>query len=398
MTAATLDTPLRPGGPADAVAGVVPATVAAPAMVEQVRGLVREASGPVVARGGGSKLAWGAPPERVGLLLDLHALNGVLEHNPGDLVVRAQAGMALAALQAQLAAHGQQLGLDPPEPAATLGGIVATNASGPRRLRYGTVRDLLIGITVVLADGTLASSGGKVVKNVAGYDLAKLYTGSYGTLGVVVETVWRLHPLPAHRRVVTGPYSDTAVPALRTSGLVPAAVELAVPRDRSTVTVAVLFEGSEASVAGQAERAVRLLGGSEVGTELPAGFGERPWEAGEVGLRLAFAPAAVSRVLGALDRIGYAHRLPPEVRGHALSGVLYVGWEATGAVPAALERLRAAIAPYDGTAVVLHAPLDVRAAVDVWGPVGSSLGLMRRVKERLDPDRRLSPGRFVGGI
>jgi glycolate oxidase FAD binding subunit len=155
----------------------------------------------------------------------------VVEHTAGDLVVVAEAGVRLSVLQERLVSAGQWLALDPPEEGATLGGVVSANASGPRRLRYGTVRDLLIGITVVLADATLAHAGGKVVKNVAGYDLGKLYTGAHGSLGLVVSTTWRLHPLPAARRVVT-----VDLPDLRDAGplalrltrsiLTPTAVEL----------------------------------------------------------------------------------------------------------------------------------------------------------------------------
>ena len=190
---------------ADAVDGVQPRFLAEPGSVEEVAEVLRAADAAglrTVARGGGTKLGWGNPPDGVELVLSTARLGRVLEHAAGDLVTRVQAGVRLADLQAELAPAGQLLGLDPPEAEATVGGIVAANASGPRRLRYGTVRDLLIGVTVVLADGTVAHAGGKVVKNVAGYDLGKLYTGSLGTLGVVVEAIFRLHPVPAAAAVV----------------------------------------------------------------------------------------------------------------------------------------------------------------------------------------------------
>jgi glycolate oxidase FAD binding subunit len=196
MTAVT-DT-RRAGGPDDAVGGVVPREVVRPTTVDQVAEVLRTAAADgrtVVPVGGRSKLTWAAPPESCDLLLDLTGLDRVVEHVAGDLTVVAEAGVRLADLQAQVGRAGQLLGLDPPEEGATLGGVVSANASGPRRLRYGTTRDLLIGIAVVLADGTVAHAGGKVVKNVAGYDLGKLFTGAHGTLGVVVSTTWRLHPV-----------------------------------------------------------------------------------------------------------------------------------------------------------------------------------------------------------
>ncbi|MDP9459467.1 MAG: FAD-binding oxidoreductase, partial [Actinomycetota bacterium] len=294
----------------------------------------------------------------------------------------------------QVGQAGQMLGLDPPEEGATLGGVVSANASGPRRLQYGTVRDLLIGTTVVLADGTVAHAGGKVVKNVAGYDLGKLYTGAHGTLGVLVSTTWRLHPVPPARRVVTLELTDAAdagplAIALNRSTLTPSAIELIGTAGGSTRLV-VLFESIAESVADQARSAISLLGGGTESEDLPPDFGRRPGGADDVLLRLAFVPAALSSVLAAL---------PAEatVSASAGTGVAYAAVPAAGAAEL-LPGLRAAMAPHDGTAVLLHAPEGVRSQLDHWGPVGDALGLMRRVKERFDPERRMSPGRFVGGL
>ena len=395
MTAATETR--RAGGPDDAVGGVVPREVVRPTTVDQVAEVLTAAAADgrtVVPVGGRSKQTWAAPPESCDLLLDLTGLDRVVEHVAGDLTVVAEAGVPLAELQAQVGRAGQLLGLDPPEDGATLGGVVSANASGPRRLRYGTTRDLLIGITVVLADGTVAHAGGKVVKNVAGYDLGKLFTGAHGTLGVVVSTTWRLHPVPPARRVVTLELPDAAAAgplsvALARSTLTPSAVELIAGAD-GTARLVVLFESIAESVAGQATAAVALLGGGEESEDLPEDFGRRPGGADDVLLRLAYAPASLSAVLEALPA-GTA------VTAHAATGVSYAAVPA-GEAAEALPRLRAAIAPHDGTAVVLRAPDAVRERLDHWGPVGDSLDLMRRVKERFDPERRMSPGRFVGGL
>ncbi|MFI6350118.1 FAD-binding oxidoreductase [Streptomyces sp. NPDC050560] len=367
------------------VAGVVAGAVATPASVAETAEVLRSSTGSVVPVGAGTKTGWAAPPASCDLLLRTTGLDRVVEHAPGDLVVVAEAGVRLDALRDRLAEHGQQLALDPPEPGATLGGVVGANASGPRRLRYGTVRDLLIGVTVVLADGTVARSGGKVVKNVAGYDLGKLYTGAHGSLGVVVSTAWRLHPLPPAARTVLVPVRDTAhagrlAAELARSPLTPAAAELRWGGELGEgAEFAVLFESTEASVRAQARAAVALLGGAAAKAP-PAWFGARP-EGGLV-LRLAYEPAALTAVLDALPDGSHGN-------AHACTGVGYA------AVPrdCDLAALRAALAPYDGSAVVVAG-----TGVDHWGPPGGAFGLMTRVKDQFDPGRRLSPGRLLGGL
>ena len=393
----TMTTARRPGGPDDAVGGVVPREVVRPTTVEEVAEVLRAAHGDglsVVPVGGGTKTSWAAPPTSCDLLLDTTGLDRVVEHVAGDLVVVAEAGVRLADLQSSLAEHGQLLGLDPPEQGATLGGVVSANASGPRRLAYGTVRDLLIGTTVVLADGTVAKAGGKVVKNVAGYDLGKLYTGAHGSLGVVVSTTWRLHPLPPARRVVVVDLADGAQAgqmaiALNRSTLTPSAVEL-VGTASGPGQLVVVFESIAESVAAQADAARDLLGGGTSADDVPDGFGARPGGPADVVLRIAHVPTGLQTALAALPA---GTRLSASVA----TGVTYAAVAADQA-PAVLPRLREALRPVDGTAVVLRAPDDLRGALDHWGPVGDSLDLMRKVKARFDPEGRMSPGRFVGGL
>ena len=358
-----------------------------PDSVEDLARAVRDtAPRPLLARGAGTKLGWANLREDVDIELDVRRLDGIVAYNPGDLVVTAEAGMTLEGLQRRLAEQGQWLALDPPEPRATLGGIVAADASGPRRHRYGTARDLLIGVTVVLADGTIARAGGNVVKNVAGYDLMKLYTGSLGTLGVVVETTWRLHPRPPARQVVTfAAYDGQLLQRLLRSPLTPTAIEVMDER------LVVVFESIEPSVLAQADAAAALGGAVEVGEDLPAGFGERPWRPGTVGLKVAYELAALDPVLDALRRLG-----PVTARGRAGVGVLEVALPAVD--PGGLDGLRREVAACDGTVVVREAPAELRREIDVWGPVGDALALMRRVKDQFDPQHRLAPGRFVGGI
>ena len=202
--AARLSPANTPAGPKDTVDGVPASYVAQPSSVIELVEVIRDAAErdqTVVARGGGTKLDWGRPPPKVDLLVDLLQMDRVLEHAAGDLIVRTEPGVRLSELQALLARSGQRLALDEVVPGSTVGGLVATGLCGPLRLGYGCVRDLLIGISLVRANGALAKSGGKVVKNVAGYDLGKLYTGSYGTLGVIAEAIFRLHPVPRVARL-----------------------------------------------------------------------------------------------------------------------------------------------------------------------------------------------------
>jgi glycolate oxidase FAD binding subunit len=415
---------IQPAPPGTAVDGVPVARVARPGSVAEAGQVLAAAAADGLAVafvGGGSKLGLGNPPERVDLLVSTERLDQVLEHAAGDLVVRVQGGARLADLQAALAPAGQWLALDPPEPRATVGGVVAANASGPRRLRYGTVRDLIIGITVVLADGTVARAGGKVVKNVAGYDLAKLFCGSLGTLGLVAEATFRLHPLPAAAAVVTLEVDSpqrvgAAVGPLLRSALEPSAVELAWPDWQLPGRLTVVFEGIRPGVEAQAAACAELLG--RVGTAAVAGPGEtdaaldtpgvRPFEKADVGVKVTCPPADLAAVLEDL-RAGPSPWLGP-VHAHAGTGVLWVASDfgegeleasggrmvpaLAGAVTAARERLAA----LGGSLVLVKAPPELKRAVDAWGPAGDAVGLMRRVKERFDPDRRLSPGRFVGGI
>jgi glycolate oxidase FAD binding subunit len=371
------------------VGGVAPSRVAQPLNLADLTNVMRTAAAAgetIGVLGAGTKINYGAPPRALDLLVNTSSMNRIVEHASGDLVVTAQAGVPLDVIQARLSGADQWLALDPPEQGATVGGIVAAAASGPRRLRYGTPRDLLIGITVVLADGTVAKSGGKVVKNVAGYDLGKLFTGSFGTLGVIAECTFRLHPLPRARRVVTAVIDDPADAArrLHATGAVPAAVEW----DGAVMTA--LFESVESAATTQAGDVAAVLGG-EVGDAVPATFGVRPWASGGAGLKLTHRIGALREVLALVGAAVPHARLGV----HVGSGVIWLGvdefdWDS-------LDSLRTEVASYDGGVVVVEAPPEVKQQIDVWGPA-RGVAVMRRIKEQFDPDHRMSPGRFVGGI
>ena len=463
---------VRPAGPRDAVAGVVPSWVAAPSGTDEASALLATAAEhdlAVVARGSGTRIGWGAPPRRCDLIIDTQRLNQIVEHAAGDLVVRVQAGVTLGQLAGVLAAAGQQLALDPPPALAsgpngtaagvaasaaagatasaaggaaagspTIGGMLATGTAGPRRLRYGTPRDLVIGLTVVRPAGTVAKSGGKVVKNVAGYDLGKLYAGSYGTLGLITEAVFRLHPVPAAAVFVTAGYAGTAaasqaVAAAAGTDLAPVAVEIDRPGRDGLVRVGVLLEGDPAGVAERAALLRGVLGAGTATSDSPP-----PWwgcaqparlvtgphgPAEPTMLRISFWAAALPGVLAAIDAAGQEAGLDPAVNGSAAAGVLYAVLDGDADPAAAatfVSGLRAGLGragldralpdrgtgqefaggegpPSRASAVVLTAPAAVRDTVDMWGP-GPSLSLMRAVKEQFDPGYLMAPGRFAGGL
>ena len=398
---------VQDAGGADHVDGVSPVLVARPADTDQVAEVMRAASAhglTVVPRGRGTKMSWGLPPQRADVLLDVSALDKVLDHAAGDLIVAAQVGARLHDVQAVVGGQGQRLALDETVPGSSIGGMIATNTSGPRRMATGTARDLLIGITMVRADGVVAKAGGRVVKNVAGYDLGKLLIGSFGTLGVITDATFRLHPLTdAHRwlSVAVGDPDEAqrVTQALIHSQAVPAAVEVDWADGHGTVSV--LLEGREEAVAGRARTVSELLGPEAAeSVDPPAGGATYPWDTAaqpdqrSTGLKLTFALSGLSAVLAAATETGVS------LRGSAGTGVAYASIEpgsTVEAVDAAATRLRRACTQHGGSVVVVDAPADVKAGVDVWGAI-PALDLMRRVKEQFDLDHRLAPGRFVGGI
>jgi glycolate oxidase FAD binding subunit len=403
-----------PGGPADAVAGKPASYVAAPASTEEAAAVLQAAAIlglTVVPRGRGSRLAWGSAPASCDLIIDTGNLDQIIEHTAGDLVASVQAGVRLDDLATVLAAAGQRLAIDPPDHSGTVGGLIATGAAGPLRYRYGSPRDLLIGITVIRADGTVARAGGKVVKNVAGYDIGKLFAGSFGTLGLITEATFRLHPLPESTAWVRLDCPDpasaaAAVQAIADSPVTPSAIELDWPSRAAPLTIAALLEGDSTSVADRAGRLGQLLERATAGPSPahPKLAGDRPGTR----LRVAFWTGQLARVLAAIRAAAQEHGLDPAIGGSAGAGVLdvAVGEEAMAdAVAGFVADLRASlkslstgtVLPATASTVVLDAPAAVRDAVDMWGPV-QSLELMRAVKDQFDPEHRMAPGRLPGGI
>jgi len=406
---------------ADAIGGVVPSFVAFPASTEEASALLRAAAAfglAVVPRGAGSGMGWGPPPSACDLVIDLQAMDQVIEHAAGDLVARVQAGATIGQLASVLGSAGQELALDVPA-GATAGGVVATGTAGPRRFRYGAPRDLLIGITIVRADGVVAHSGGKVVKNVAGYDLGKLFSGSQGTLGLITEVTFRLHPRPAAAAWVTGDYGPSAlaeaaaaVGAAAGSALVPSAVELAWSAE--FLRMGVLLEGTDSGVAERAGRVAELIaaaGGTAVvaRSEVPFRWFDLVPEAGApaVVVRVSFWVSRLAGVLEAIAAAGASAGVRPVVSGAAGAGVLYACLSPGVAEPDAarfvlvlrealgLSGAPAGSAEPRGSVAVLAAPPAVLTAAGAYGPVPGA-ALMRAVKDQFDPGHRMFPGRLGG--
>jgi glycolate oxidase FAD binding subunit len=399
----------------DAILGVAPRSVAEPASVEEavevMEGCARDRLR-VVFVGGGTDLGVGAPPSGVDLVLRTGKLARVVEHSPADQIVVAEAGLPLAALQRDLAAHGQRLALDPPlAERATVGGIVAANAFGPRRTRYGTARDLIIGLSLVRADGVAARGGGKVVKNVAGFDLPRLFVGSLGTLGLITSVTFRLHPLPEATATVaaerpSGAQVRALVTGLREAQLEPTSVTLLAGPGR--VRLGVRFEGFGPGVRQQSERLLAL--GATLGARcdrLDEAAAAAFWAdhdaartSGAVRVRLAAPPSALEAVLEQVVRPLAAELGPGWAVLDPWVGAGFAGGtppDAAAAV-AALTGARRALVALRGSLVLAEAPPAVRAGFDPWGAPPPAIEVMRRLKARLDPEGRLGPGRFVGGL
>ena len=358
------------------------AVVAGENVVEALRRAGEEGT-PVRFRGGGTKLGWAANRGEPVIELSTAGLDRILEHNAGDLTAVLEAGVPLARAQAAFAEASQMLALDPPDDGATIGGIVAAGDTGPLRPRYGGVRDLIVGVRIALSDGTVASAGGKVIKNVAGYDLAKLFAGSLGTLGAILEVSVRLHPLPPTTATAAGGSRDPAEVARAARELSHAPVEyLSLDVRWGGGDGAVLARFGGAASREQAEDAARILARAGVDAQV-VDDDESIWRVQREGQRSAdWAVVRISAtqtdlpgLFAAVDNLG------ARLVGRAGLGLCWLLLPDRSAeeADAAIETLRR-----DYSTVVLDSPPGLRA--DPWGPLEpATRELMRRVRERFDP-------------
>jgi glycolate oxidase FAD binding subunit len=401
---------LRASGVGDCIAGVQPQMVLEPSSEAEVAAALRCANVhglAVLPRGGGTKTGWGNPPMRADLILSTARLNRVIEHAWADLTVSVEAGCTIQNLQNALAQQGQRIAVDPLWPErATVGGILSTNDSGSLRIRYGALRDLIIGVTIALPDGALASSGGKVVKNVAGYDLPKLATGALGTLGVITRANFRLHPLPRNIHSFTFTTRDLAdanrvMLSVQDSGLTPTGLQARFGAG-TVPAVDVRFEGTDVGLSVQAV-ALRKLAAPAIETATSDSMWqarEELWSSTELAAIVKFSvlPASIAETCGRIRLL--ANSL--DVQWHAVVQGTGLGWlrleaSSASAIHQMLHTLRRELEQVGGSLAVLHRP-PAMPTIDAWGSAGDAFPLMLSVKQQFDPRGTLNPGRFVGGI
>jgi glycolate oxidase FAD binding subunit len=396
------------------VDGMTPAVAVVPGTVEELQAVLREAHDEglaVVPVGGGQHLVAGNIPSAYDVALLLNEFNGMVAHEPADMTVTVQAGMRLATLNEHLARHGQMLALDPPcGPEATVGGVLATNAYGPLRHAFGTARDWLIGTQVAHADGGTSRSGGRVVKNVTGYDMHKLYVGSLGTLAVIAEATFKLAPLPKVERTLTALFDSAraacgAALAARDAGLAVHSAEVLSPAASAAVcgearwVLLMRVAGGPAAV----ERSLRdlpvMAPRATIAERDDAGLWSawaREFQPRGLALRAAVLPSAVAPAIEALDQAlaGSAQRLSATVA----AGVIRILLDAAGDEASIVDRARDIVSLHDGSVVVDAASPGLKARVDVFGAPRSDLAIMRRLTEQFDPQGTLAPGRFAGRL
>ena len=415
-----------PAQPRALIDGRTPDAAARPrsdAEVQTILALAHEHELAVAPIGGATMTALGMPPERYDLALDLSAMTGVVAYEPDDFTITVEAGMPLAALQRQLAEHGQFVPLDQAQfERATVGGIAAVGRGGLRRRAFGYPRDWVIGMRMIRADGTPIKGGGRVVKNVSGYDLPKLFCGSLGTLGVIVEVTFKLRPLPTSDQMAILAADDFAAAleagraAMRAEPSLQAAVALSADAAGELdgefaaggAALALRMSGLEQAMveslarATDAARATGAVGGAATDEGIietwQAIFDlELATPADQLRLRLGVPPAALADAVAHLRA-----SVPGAARWIAAadSGLLFVDAPCAELEAAAqgIEAARAALAPLGGNLTVEQAPPELKQRLDIWGPAGEGARLMHRVKQEFDPQRTLNPGRFVDGI
>jgi glycolate oxidase FAD binding subunit len=354
--------------------------------------------------GSGSKQGWGNPVG-AGIRLDMSRMNTLREHAWQDMTCTVEAGCTWATMQAELARHEQMVALDPLWPAqATIGGIVAANDSGTLRLRYGGLRDLIIGMTVVLADGTIAKTGGKVVKNVAGYDLHKLLTGSFGTLGVIAEVNFRLHPLEKHAQSWTAVASEPLqferpLRELLDSQLTPSSVQLRLNAQQCALDVRVAAPAE--CMNEHFAKLRKIFGVTELRTADHLVWQSRQElhdSTGAVVLKISTLPSDQCKLANEVQDWAVKKNANIAITAQA-TGLTTVALESgPDEVKTLIEHLRDRLTRSGGSVAALQTPNAMRRTLATWGCESSALTLMKEIKRRFDPNRILNPGRFVGNI
>ena len=405
---------------ADAIDAVAPTAIARPRNAAELCRVLAAANDNALAlapRGGGSMLHLGNPIQRLDLIVDATALNRIVSHNAADLTLVVEAGITLAALRRALAEQAQFLGLDAPLPdRATIGGILASGASGPLKWHYGSPRDLVIGMQVAQPDGRLTRSGGQVVKNVSGYDMARLHVGGLGTLGVITEVSFKLTPMPRRETTLVARFPDaqsciTAALGVFNSGVMPLAMTaydanvsarldnanapqtLAIRLGARPRTLRRMETETHAILSKQASSIDKLDDPAPFWSQI-TDFGYQPAHQPAMSARISLLPTQIPPIAAALSRDeGIA------IVSHPGYGMINAHWFNNAIDLAdALRRARNAVHHAGGSLILERAPLSVKSGVDIWDYTGDSIAVMRGLKAQYDPNRILNPNRFAGGI
>ena len=400
---------LRAGGPSDAVDGVVPRHVVEPSTAVELGEALATASRDrhaTILRGGGTKLEWGRTPIAIDLIVSTARLNSSIVHRHGDLTATAQAGVTLKQLNHELARYGQWLPIDSAFDAATVGGIIATGDAGPLRHRYGTPRDLLIGVNLAMADGRVVKAGGHVVKNVAGYDLARFVAGSFGSLAAIVDATFKLLPLPQTSATLVADYGDherlaREAAAVSASQIEPTAFDVRLPRADAGIAryrLLVRIASSPSSVEGQIESARRLIASAKQivrGEEEAALWTDQVrqcWTDGGAVVRLGWLPAKLGDVITLMHEVQKmaSGRVAMTGRVAVGAGLLSIDGDALTQA-AVVRRLRSSV--FVGNVTVLRGSRELKSQVDVWHLPPGTAKTLQAMKQSLDPAGILNPGR-----
>ena len=389
-----------------------PSCVVKPRSIDELSKVVArscENSWHLLPMGQGSKLGWGGLASQVDLVVSTAYLNRVVEHAVGDFTVTVESGLKVADLQRQLDAEGQFLAVDPAfAEEESLGGIVATADTGSLRQRYGGLRDALIGVQFVRYDGEVATAGGRVVKNVAGYDLTKLMTGSYGSLGILSELTFRLYPAVRNLRTVILSGGETALEKaladIRMSGLTPESLDAVseMVSGRRQLSIVARFQGVAEGVEEQSDRLKKIATTHGMSCQQLEGEAEAEfWHQAQTAIRpdsvlckVGLKPSGVPWLLALVDDAnldGYA-------RLHGGNGLGWIQLEQRDGLVEGIEKLRSHCQKNGGFLSLLQAPKSLKQSIDVWGYAGNAIGVMRDIKDKFDPHHLLSSGRFLGGL
>ncbi len=394
------------------IAGRLPTLLCLPRSAEQIAAALRvcaEADANVGPWGGGTAMAIGNPPLGLEVVISLSRMNRLIEHDHANLTVTAQCGITLGALQTALHSRKQFAPVEAPFPErSTLGGVIATNINGPKRSSHGSLRDLVIGLKIVLGTGEQIKTGGKVVKNVAGYDLCKLFTGSLGSLGIITEATVRVAPDPEESatHIVRGPLAQTLQLAheLEYLKLLPAAVFLRSTGADKNWQLVIGFEGFGETIRRQSNELDALAERNGMTIDIYRGptergvwrdIGDLPLAADRVIYRMTVPRSSVTAVLGAFQSLilGAA-----TVGADLLMGTIWILTPVAQSSVSHFARLASIAQEYHGHVVMFAAPPELKRGIEVWGPSPPTIALMRDIKQRFDPNGIMNPGRFIGGL